>query len=85
MSVMSIDVLNQLDERIQASVSRIQELRRENEQLAVRLADSERKLEEANARLKQSDDELRQRDEERNEVRGRIEKILGRFDGIDLG
>ena len=37
----SIDVLKQLDERIQASVTRIQQLRKENEQLQQRLAESE--------------------------------------------
>ena len=34
----AIDVLKQLDERIQASVSRVQQLRKENEQLQQKLA-----------------------------------------------
>ena len=82
---MAIDVLKELDERIQASVNRIQQLKRDNEELAQRLAESDRKLQEAQAQLNHLDDERRQHESERNEVRGRIEKILARFDGIDLG
>jgi predicted nuclease with TOPRIM domain len=82
---MPIDVLKELDERIQASVNKIQQLRRENEQLVLRLTESERKFQEAQAQIKQFEDERRQHESERNEVRGRIEKILARFDGIDLG
>ena len=82
---MAIDVLKELDERIQASVNRIQQLKRDNEELAQRLAESDRKFQEAQAQLKHLDEERRQHESERNEVRGRIEKILARFDGIDLG
>jgi hypothetical protein len=38
---MANDVLKQLDDRIQASVTRLQQLQRENEQLAKQLAESE--------------------------------------------
>ncbi len=75
---MAIDVLTELDERIQASVNRIQQLQRENEMLAKRLAESEQRFNEATAQLKEHETE-------RNEIKTRIEKILSRFDGLDLG
>jgi FtsZ-binding cell division protein ZapB len=82
---MAIDVLKQLDERIQASVTRISQLRHENEKLAQQLTESEKRCAEANAQIKQLDGERRQHENERNEMRTRIEKILTRFDGLDLG
>jgi len=82
---MAIDVLKQLDERIQASVTRINQLRSENERLAKQLADSERRSAEAIAQVKQLDSERQKNESERNEIRSRIEKILTRFDGLDLG
>jgi FtsZ-binding cell division protein ZapB len=82
---MATDVLKQLDERIQASVARIQQLRKENDQLAQRLADAERKYAEAVSQVKQLNSERQQHENERNDVRTRIEKILSRFEGIDLG
>lgn len=75
---MEIEVLRELDERILASVNRIQQLQRENEQLAKRLAESEQRYSEATA-------QLREQETERNEVRSRIAQILARFDGLDLG
>lgn len=75
---MAIEVLKELDERIQASVNRIQQLQRENEQLARRLAESEQRYSEAAAQLKDQENE-------RNEIKSRIAQILARFDGLDLG
>jgi FtsZ-binding cell division protein ZapB len=72
------DVLKQLDERIQASLNRIQLLQRENEQLAQRLAESEQRFNEVSGRL-------REHEEARNQIKSRIESILARFDGLDLG
>jgi FtsZ-binding cell division protein ZapB len=82
---MAIDVLKQLDERIQASVARIQQLRKENEQLALKLAEMEKRYADAAGQVKQLSAERLQHENERNDVRMRIEKILTRFDGIDLG
>lgn len=82
---MATDVLKQLDERIQASVARIQQLRKENDQLALKLAEAEKRYADATAQLKQANTERQQHENERNDVRSRIEKILSRFDGIDLG
>ncbi len=73
-----IDVLKQLEERIQGSINRIQQLQRENELLAKRLAESEQRFNEAN-------DQLKNHEQDRSEIRSRIEKILARFDGLDLG
>jgi FtsZ-binding cell division protein ZapB len=82
---MAIDVLKQLDERIQASVARIHQLRKENEQLAQKLAEMEKRYADASGMVKQMTAERQQHENERNDVRTRIEKILTRFDGIDLG
>jgi FtsZ-binding cell division protein ZapB len=82
---MAIDVLKQLDERIQASVARIHQLRKENEQLAQKLAEMEKRYADASGMVKQLSAERQQHENERNDVRSRIEKILTRFDGIDLG
>jgi septal ring factor EnvC (AmiA/AmiB activator) len=75
---MEIEVLKELDDRIQASVNRIQQLQRENEQLAQRLAESEQRFNEATA-------QLRDHEAARSEIKNRIEQILTRFDGLDLG
>jgi FtsZ-binding cell division protein ZapB len=75
---MEIEVLKELDDRIQASVNRIQQLQRENEQLAQRLAESEQRFNEAAA-------QLRDHERARGEIKNRIEQILTRFDGLDLG
>jgi DNA repair exonuclease SbcCD ATPase subunit len=75
---METDVLRQLDERIQASLNRIQQLQRENEQLALRLAESEQRFNEATMLL-------REHEEARSQIKLRIESILARFDGLDLG
>jgi len=50
---MATDVLKQLDERIQASVARIQQLRKENEHLAQKLAETEARYAEAASQVKQ--------------------------------
>lgn len=73
-----LDVLKQLEERIQGSINRIQQLQRENELLAKRLAESEQRFNEAS-------DQLKNHEQDRGEIRSRIEKILARFDGLDLG
>ena len=57
-----MEVLRELDERIQASVRRIQQLQSENEQLAKRLAESEQRCLEAT-------DQLREHENARSEVK----------------
>ena len=73
-----MDVLKQLEDRIQNSINRIQQLQRENELLAKRLAESE-------ARFSDADAQVKSHEHDRVEIRDRIEKILARFDGLDLG
>jgi predicted nucleic acid-binding Zn-ribbon protein len=80
-SIMTLEALKQLDDRIQASVNRIQQLQRENEALVKQLAESEQRFNEAQTR---SNIERQQHETERNEIKTRIEKILARFDGLDL-
>ena len=82
---MATDVLKQLDERIQASVARIQQLRKENDQLTQKLVELEKRYADTVGQVKQLNAERQQHENERNDVRNRIEKILTRFDGIDLG
>ena len=45
----------------------------------------EKRYADAAAQVKQLNAERQQHENERNDVRSRIEKILTRFDGIDLG
>jgi len=73
-----IDVLQDLENRIQAAVTRIRQLERENETLAQRLAESEQRFNEAS-------EQLRGHEAVRGEIRDRLEKILSRFDGLQLG
>lgn len=81
---MSIESLKELDERIQLFLDKVEKLRRENQALTERLADSERRLEEAGAQLKQFESDRRQHESERTEVKNRIEKLLERLNGLDF-
>jgi FtsZ-binding cell division protein ZapB len=79
---MTLEALKQLDDRIQASVNLIQQLQQENQALTKRLAETEQRFNEAETR---SSSERKQHENERNEIKARIEKILARFDGLELG
>ena len=81
---MATDVIKQLDDKIQAFVNRMKELRRENDQIVQRLGESEKRLKEVAAQVKQFESERQQHEAERAEVKTRIEKIMARFDGIEL-
>ena len=81
---MSIESLKELDERIQLFLDKVEKLRRENQALTERLADSERRLEEAGAQLKQFESDRRQHESERTEFKNRIEKLLERLNGLDF-
>jgi predicted nuclease with TOPRIM domain len=81
---MSLDSLKQLDEKIQGFIGRAEQLRRENELLTQRLAESERRLQEVSTQLKQFENERRQHESERVEIKNRIEKLLARFEGLDF-
>lgn len=74
---MTLDSLDQLDHRIEMLLARLNKLQKENEIIAA-------KLEDANARIKQLESELDERNHEKSEIKGRIEKLLARFDHLDL-
>jgi FtsZ-binding cell division protein ZapB len=81
---MSFEILKQLDERVKAVIDRTEQLRHENARLAEQLEDGRRRLEEVSSQLKQAQEQCNQHEAERLEVKGRIEKLLQRFDSLDL-
>lgn len=81
---MSFEILKQLDDRIKAVIERSEQLRQENARLAAQVEEGRRRLEEVDAQLKQLQEQCHQHEAERQEVKSRIEKLLARFDGLDL-
>jgi len=81
---MSLDSLKELDERIGVFLEKVEKLRRENQALTERVAESDRRLGEMEARLKQLDGDRRQHESERIEIKNRIEKLLERLNGLDF-
>ncbi len=83
--VTAIDLLKHLDDRIGAILNRLQQLERENKELTEKAADSERRCGELATQLEQFASERRQGEAERAEIRSRVEQMLARLDGLDLG
>jgi FtsZ-binding cell division protein ZapB len=81
---MSFEILKQLDERVKAVIDRTEQLRHENARLTEQLEEGRRRLEEVSGQLKQVQEQCHQHEAERLEVKSRIEKLLQRFDGLDL-
>ncbi len=81
---MSFEILKQLDDRIKAVIERSEQLRQENARLTAQVEEGRRRLEEVDAQLKQVQEQCHQQEAERQEVKSRIEKLLARFDGLDL-
>jgi FtsZ-binding cell division protein ZapB len=81
---MSFEILKQLDERVKAVIDRTEQLRHENARLAEQLEEGRRRLEDVSGQLKQVQEQCHQHEAERLEVKSRIEKLLQRFDGLDL-
>ena len=81
---MSLEILKQLEERIKAVIERGEQLRQENARLNAQLEEGRRRLEEVNGQLRQAQERCNQHENERVEVKNRIEKLLERFDGLDL-
>ena len=73
---MEFDLLDELDDRVEALLKQFQHLQREKEQLMKHLAQSELHFGEASARLREYD-ELRAR------FKVAIESILARFDAFN--
>ncbi|MGD0074326.1 MAG: hypothetical protein ABSD31_08265 [Candidatus Binataceae bacterium] len=81
---MSLNTLNELDQRIELFLQKVEKLRRENQALSEKLADSDRRLEEMSAQLKQLDGDRRQQESERVEIKNRISRLLERLNGLDF-
>ncbi|HKD66705.1 MAG TPA: cell division protein ZapB [Candidatus Binataceae bacterium] len=81
---MSFEILKQLDERVKAVIERTEQLRHENARLNEQLEEGRRRLEEVSAQLRNVQEQCHQHEAERVEVKTRIEKLLARFDGLDL-
>lgn len=81
---MSFEILKQLDERIKAVIERTEQLRQENVRLSEQLEEGRRRFEEISANLKQVEQQCQEHENERLEIKNRIEKLLSRFDGLDL-
>jgi septal ring factor EnvC (AmiA/AmiB activator) len=74
---MSLENLKLLETKIGEFVDEHERVRQEHESLLQRLKEREAQLEAATAQLKQLE-------QERVEVRTRLERILGRLEGLDL-
>lgn len=74
---MSLDSLKLLETKIGEFVDRHEQVRREQEQLRAQLRERDKKLAEAAAELKRFE-------KERGELRARLERILGRLNGLEL-
>jgi FtsZ-binding cell division protein ZapB len=81
---MSFEILKQLDERIKAVIERTEQLRQENTRLSEQLEEGRRRFEEVSAHLKRVEQQCQEHENERLEIKDRIEKLLSRFDGMDL-
>jgi len=76
------DALSRLEDRIQRAVALVLQLRQEKDSLTNRLNQTESSLAESrndNARLS---DEIQTLKTERQQVRGRLEKLLGHIDQL---
>jgi septal ring factor EnvC (AmiA/AmiB activator) len=74
---MNLDNLKLLETKIDQFVDQHERVREEHEALLQRVRDKEKQLAEATALLKQYE-------QERSEMRGRLERILSRLEGLDL-
>lgn len=74
---MSLESLKILETKIAELVAQHQRMRQTNEQLQQKLREQEKQLSEAATRIKQFE-------KEREEVKGRLERVLSRFEGLEL-
>jgi septal ring factor EnvC (AmiA/AmiB activator) len=74
---MSLDRLKLLESRIGEFLDEHERVRQEHDTLVRRLRDREKELAEAAA-------QLRRYEQERSEIKGRLERILGRLESVDL-
>ena len=88
-----LEVLELLEERVQRASDLIRGLRRENSELTAQLKESEErvrrsneiaaKLEEQGRRTEEVSRQLKLLQEERQEIRGRVSRMLETFSAID--
>ncbi len=74
---MDIENLKILETKITKFLERHEEVRREKDALAQRLKEKENQFAQLSGQLKQYE-------QERKELKTRLEKLLGRLDGLDL-
>jgi septal ring factor EnvC (AmiA/AmiB activator) len=77
MSLESLESLKLLETKVGEFVDRHEQIRREQEQLRAQLRERDKKLAEAGALLKRYE-------KERTEMKSRLERILGRLNGLEL-
>ena len=80
------EILARLSERVERAITTIQELRRERDQLKKRLETAEEKLrerEESSEKLTAVEEEHQKFRAERDEIRSRIQSILGTLESLD--
>jgi chromosome segregation ATPase len=74
---MELESLKLLESKISSFLTHYEQVRTEKDQLAASLQEKEKAYEELA-------DLLKQYEQERNQIKERLEHILGCFDGIDL-
>ena len=74
---MDLENLKLLETKITKLLERHEEVRREKEALAQKLTDKEQQFAQLSGQIKQYE-------QERREMKTRLEKILGRLNGLDL-
>jgi len=77
-----IDTLTHLEERIQKAVALVNRLRQEKEAALKELAATQQVFEESQSDNVKLTEEIEALRTERNQVRGRIEKLLGHIDQL---
>ncbi len=74
---MALDSLEQLEVKISRLIERHEKVKREKELMETRLQEKESESHQLKGRL-------RQYERERNEIREKLERILGQFEHLDL-
>lgn len=74
---MSLESLKVLETKVADLVAQHERIRQANDALQQKVREQEKQLAEASSRLKQFE-------KEREEVKGRLEKVLTRLDGLGL-
>jgi FtsZ-binding cell division protein ZapB len=76
------DALSHLEDRIQRAVALVHSLRKENEVALKELAATQTALEDSRRTNSQLSEEVESLRDERQQVRGRLEKLIGHIDQL---